>query len=150
MNVEDGLLVVKCVVCNTNYKKNVWRGFGKKDLRARTDSMQLTLAIFFWCYKKMFIYMSTRIACRDSKKRHCQRIRSSAAIWPWKKLQMLTTKSQKGFSEDFEIRHLVKNHDLCVQSDTLLVEIKSKSFCNNYVEIYKFVPTHFLLVPGLA
>ena len=63
---------------------------------------------------------------------------------------MLTTKSQKGFSEDFEIQHLVKNHDLYVQSDTLLVEIKSKSFCNKCIEIYKFVPTHFLLVPGLG
>ena len=92
----------------------------------------------------------TRIVDRDLMKSHSQTIENSAAIWPWRKSQMLTTIMQKKFWEYFEIKNLVKYNYLYVQNDTVLPENKFERFRNKCIEIYQLDPTHFLSVPRLS
>ena len=53
---------------------------------------------------------------------------------------------QKKVWKEFE----TKNHDLHVQSDTLLLADVFESFCNKCIEIYVLDPAHFLSASGLA
>ena len=41
-------------------------------------------------------------------------------------------------------------HDLCVQSDTLLLADVFENFRNMCIKVYELDPTHFLSLPGLA
>ena len=50
----------------------------------------------------------------------------------------------------FEIKNLGENHDLYVQSDTLLLTDVFKNFRDKCIEIYKLDPAHFLSAPGLT
>ena len=44
----------------------------------------------------------------------------------------------------FEIKNLGEYHDLCVQSDTLLLADVFEKFRNTCIEIYELNPAHFL------
>ena len=50
----------------------------------------------------------------------------------------------------FNDKNLGVYHDLCVQSDTLLLADVFENFRNKCIEIYKLDPAHFLSAPGLA
>ena len=50
----------------------------------------------------------------------------------------------------FEIKNLSEYHDLCVQSDTLLLADVFENFRDKCIEIYELDPAHFLSTPGLA
>ena len=50
----------------------------------------------------------------------------------------------------FEIKNLSEYHDLCVQSDTLLLADVFENFRDKCIEIYELDPAHFLSAPGLA
>ena len=52
--------------------------------------------------------------------------------------------------EVFKIKDIGENHDLYVQSDTLLLADIVESFRDKCIEIYGFYPAHFLSAPGLA
>ena len=52
--------------------------------------------------------------------------------------------------KDFEIKHLGKYHDLCVQSETLLLADVFKNLRNMCINIYDLDPAKFLSAPGLA
>ena len=52
--------------------------------------------------------------------------------------------------EDFKLKNLGEDHDLYVQSDTLLLADVSENSRNKCIEIYQLDPTHFLSAPGLA
>ena len=49
-----------------------------------------------------------------------------------------------------EIKNLGENHDLYVQSDTLLLADVFKNFREKCIEIYKLDPAHLLSAPGLT
>ena len=46
--------------------------------------------------------------------------------------------------KDFEIKKLGEYHDLCVQSDTLLLADVFENFGNMWIDIYELDPTKFL------
>ena len=48
----------------------------------------------------------------------------------------------------FKIKNLGEYHDLCVQSDILLLADISEKFRNTYIEICELDPAHFLSAPG--
>ena len=50
----------------------------------------------------------------------------------------------------FEIKNLGGNHDLHVQSDTLLLADVFENFRDKCIEIYELDPAHFFSTPGLA
>ena len=50
----------------------------------------------------------------------------------------------------FNIKNLGENHDLYVQSDTLLLADVFKNFRNLCHNMYEFDPAYFLSAPGLA
>ena len=50
----------------------------------------------------------------------------------------------------FKIKNLGDYHDLCVQSDTLLLADIFENFRDKCIEIYELDPAHFLSAPGLA
>ena len=52
--------------------------------------------------------------------------------------------------KDFEIKDLGEYHDLCVQTNTLLLADAFESFQNMCFEIYELDPARFLFPPGLA
>ena len=52
--------------------------------------------------------------------------------------------------KDFETKNLEEYHDLCVESDTLLLADAVEKFRNMCLEIYKLDPAKFLSAPGLA
>ena len=52
--------------------------------------------------------------------------------------------------EVFEIKNLHENHDLYVQSDTLLLVDVFENFRDKCIEIYGLDPAHFLSTLGLA
>ena len=52
--------------------------------------------------------------------------------------------------KDFKIKHLREYHDLCVQSDTLLLADLFENFRNICIKVYELDPAHFLSAPGLA
>ena len=60
--------------------------------------------------------------------------------------------------EDIDYRHgnnifkriKLKNHDLYVQSDTLLLADVFENFRNTCLKVYELDPAHFLSLPGLA
>ena len=52
--------------------------------------------------------------------------------------------------EVFEIKNRGEQHDLYVQSDTLLLADVFENFRNIFLEIYEFDPTYFVSAPGLA
>ena len=52
--------------------------------------------------------------------------------------------------KEFKIKNLGENHDLYVQSDTLLLADVFENFRNKCIEIYELDPAHFLSAPGLA
>ena len=52
--------------------------------------------------------------------------------------------------EVFRIKNRGEYHDLCVQSDTLLLPDVFESFRNMCLEIYGLDPTYFVPAPGLA
>ena len=59
------------------------------------------------------------------------------------------TYAQKVF-EEFKLKNINDYHDLCVQSDTLLLANVFENFRNKCIEIQELDPAHFLSVPGLA
>ena len=50
----------------------------------------------------------------------------------------------------FNLKNLGGNHDLHVQSDTLLSADVFENFRNKCLEVYELDPAHFLSLPGLA
>ena len=52
--------------------------------------------------------------------------------------------------EVFKIKDIGENHDLYVQSDTLLLAGVFENFRDKCIEIYGPYPAHFLSAPGLA
>ena len=48
------------------------------------------------------------------------------------------------------IKNLGEYHDLCVQSDTVLLADVFENFRDKCIEIYNLDPDHFLTAPGLA
>ena len=52
--------------------------------------------------------------------------------------------------QKFKLKHLGEYHDLCVQSDILLLPDVFENFRNMCIEIYELDPAHFLSAPGLA
>ena len=52
--------------------------------------------------------------------------------------------------KEFKIKNVGENHDLYVQSDTLLLADVFENFRNKCIEIYELDPAHFLSAPGLA
>ena len=52
--------------------------------------------------------------------------------------------------EVFEIKNLHENHDLYVQSDTLLLVDVFENFRDKCIKIYGLDPAHFLSAPGLT
>ena len=56
----------------------------------------------------------------------------------------------KKVSKDFEKNDLVEDHDLYVQSDTLLLADVIENLRNMFLEIYGLHPARFLSAPGLA
>ena len=59
-------------------------------------------------------------------------------------------KDAKRVCKDFKIKKLGENHDLYVQSDTLLLADVSNNLRNMCVEIYEIEPARFLSASGLA
>ena len=59
-------------------------------------------------------------------------------------------KHAKRVFKNFNNTNLGDYHDLCVQSDTLLLEDAFENFRNKCIEIYELDTDHFLSVPGLA
>ena len=57
--------------------------------------------------------------------------------------------AQKVF-EELKLKILGDYHDLCVQSNTLLLADVFENFRNKCIEIYELDPAHFLSAPGLA
>ena len=51
--------------------------------------------------------------------------------------------------KDFEIKNLGSNHDLYVQSDTLLLTDLFENFRNRFLERYELDPARILTAPGL-
>ena len=51
---------------------------------------------------------------------------------------------KKRVCKDFEIKKLGEYHDLCVQSDTLLLADVFENFGNMWIDIYELDPTKFL------
>ena len=56
----------------------------------------------------------------------------------------------KKYFEEFKLKNLGDNHDLYVQSDTLVLADVFENFKNKCIEIYEHDPSHFLSAPGLA
>ena len=52
--------------------------------------------------------------------------------------------------EEFNLKSLGVYHNLCVESDTLLLADDSENFRNNCIETHEFDPAHFLSAPRLA
>ena len=52
--------------------------------------------------------------------------------------------------DHLEIKNLGENHDLYVQSNTLLLDNLLENFQNMCLEIYELDSAHFLSAPGLA
>ena len=52
--------------------------------------------------------------------------------------------------KDFEIKNLIEYHDLCVQSDTLLLVDVFENFRNMCLKIYELDPANNISAPGLA
>ena len=52
--------------------------------------------------------------------------------------------------KDYEIKNLGEYHDLCIQSDTLLLADVFEIFKNMCINIYELDPAKFLSAPGLA
>ena len=52
--------------------------------------------------------------------------------------------------KDFETKNLEEYHDLCVESDTLLLADAVKKFRNMCLEIYKLDPAKFLSVARIS
>ena len=52
--------------------------------------------------------------------------------------------------EKFKLKILGDYHDLCVQSDTLLLADIFENFRNKCIEIYELDRAHFLCAPGLV
>ena len=50
----------------------------------------------------------------------------------------------------FKLNNLGEYHDLCVQSDTLLLADVFENFRNKCLEVYELDPAHFLSLPGLT
>ena len=51
--------------------------------------------------------------------------------------------------EEFKLKNLGEYHDLCVQSDTLLLADVFENFINKCIEIYELDHARFLSTPGL-
>ena len=56
----------------------------------------------------------------------------------------------KRVCKDFEIKNVGKNHDLCVQSNTLLSADVFENFRNMCLEIYELDLVKIFSAPGLA
>ena len=52
--------------------------------------------------------------------------------------------------EAFEIKNRGEYHDLCAQSDTLLLADVFENFGDKFIEVYGLNPTYFVSAPGLA
>ena len=52
--------------------------------------------------------------------------------------------------KSFKVYNLGEDHDLYVQSDTLLLADVFENFRNKCLEVYELDPAHFLSLPGLA
>ena len=60
------------------------------------------------------------------------------------------TRTQKNVSKGFEIKNLEKDHDLCVQINTLLLADAFENFRSMCLKIYKLDTARFFSAPGLA
>ena len=56
----------------------------------------------------------------------------------------------KRFRKNFEINNFGEYHDICVQSDTLLLADVFENFQNMCLEIYELDPARFISAPGSA
>ena len=63
---------------------------------------------------------------------------------------MLIISLLKNHGKASEMKTLGGNHDLYVQSDTLLLADVFENFCNKCIEIHELDPAHFLSATGLS
>ena len=65
-------------------------------------------------------------------------------------MEDVTDAHTKRICKDSKIRNLGDCHDLCVQSNTLLLTDVFENFQNMFLEICDLDPTYFFSAPGLA
>ena len=143
---KNGKLPLKCFNCDVYYKKKFNKELIKK-------------------------FKNTYSFCNNDLNKFILLLRKG--VYPyeymdsWKKFKMTSLPSKKEFysnlnMEDiddidchnvfdkFELENLGDYHDLCVQSDTLLLADVFENFRNMCIKVYELDPAHFVLLPGLA
>ena len=149
IKMKNEKLILKCFNCNNYYKKKFNQDLIKK-------------------------FKNTYIFCKNDLNKFVLLLRKG--VYPyeyidsWEKFNETSLPSKKYFYSNlnveniddidyrhgnnvfkrFELENLGDYHDLCVQSDTLLLADVFENFRGMCLKEYKLDPAHFLSLPGLA
>ena len=140
MMTKDDQLLFRCFECEKNYKKDFNRDLSNRFANTykfcNKDINKFVLLLRKGIYSYEYI---------DSWKRSDETsLPDKEAFYSSLNLEGITSVDYRHSLEfkEFKINNLGENHDLNVQSDTLLLTYVSENFRNKCIEIYELDPAH--------
>ena len=149
MTTKDEQLIFRCFECKKNYKK----GFNKELIKrfaniyefCNGDINKFILLLRNGVYP--YEYMSDWFKFNETS------LPDKDAFYSNLNMEGITDvehRHTKRVFKSFNNKNLGNDHDLYLQSDTLLLADVFENFRNMSIKVYELDPAHFLSPPGLA
>ena len=149
MITKDEKLIFRCYSCKKNYEKDF-----NKELIERFAN------IYEFCNGKLnkfilllrkgvypYEYMDNWESFNETSLSDKESFYSSLNM---ENIDDIDYRHANNVFKKFKLKNLGENHDLYVQSDTLLPADVFENFRNMCIKVYELDPAHFLSLPGLA
>ena len=149
LKIKIKKLILKCFNCKTYYEKD----FNKELLKRFANTYEL-------CNKNLnkFILLLRKVVYPYEYMDNWERFDETSLPnkeYFYSKLNMeniddIDYRHGNNVFKRFKLKNLGEYHDLCVQSDTLLLADVFENFRNTCIKVYELDPAHFLSLPGLT
>ena len=147
MSIKNNQLIFQCLECKKNcekYYKELIKRFANTYEFCNGDTNKFILLLRKGVYPCEY---------KDSWERFNETLPDKKAFYSELDSEDITDKdyayAQEVFKE-LKLKNLGDDHDLYVESDTLLLADVFENFRNKFIEIYELDPAHFQSVPRLA
>ena len=149
IKTKNKKLILKCFNCKHYYEK----GFNKEFIKRFASTYEFcnkTLNKFILLLRKgiyLYEYMDNWERFDETSLPNKESFYSNLNM---KNIDDIDYRHGNNVFKRFKLKNLVENHDLYLQSDTLLLADVFENFRNTCLKVYGLDPAHFLSLPGLA
>ena len=149
IKTKNKKLILKCFNCKHYYEK----GFNKEFIKRFASTYEFcnkSLNKFILLLRKgiyLYEYMDNWERFDETSLPNKESFYSNLNM---KNIDDIDYRHGNNVFKRFKLKNLVENHDLYLQSDTLLLADVFENFRNTCLKVYGLDPAHFLSLPGLA